>query len=203
MLTTLWFPQIETAAVKIGESDILEVTGYGGYLLNGVESGTLPGDLAGFAVTHTFTSSKKLHQFKIDLGDEKYIEVRAHKDLVSVKLENAIYKDFGDSKGLMGDYNTGEWLSRNGSVLSDENAFGFEWQVQDIDPKLFANDRHPQYPAQCIMPKETSSEARRLGTSIALEAAEEACEHWGDQKDQCVFDVMATGDLEIADAGAF
>lgn len=53
-------------------------------------------------------------------------------------------------------------------------------------------------------PKDISS--RRLGESIAESAAEKACAHWGDQKDQCVFDVLAMNDIEVAShpmAGAF
>jgi hypothetical protein len=35
-------------------------------------------------------------------------------------------------------------------------------------------------------------------------AAEKACEHWGEQgKEDCVFDVLATGDLEMATVGAY
>jgi hypothetical protein len=29
------------------------------------------------------------------------------------------------------------------------------------------------------------------------------CEHWGEGKDDCVFDVLATGDLEMAVAGSY
>jgi hypothetical protein len=33
--------------------------------------------------------------------------------------------------------------------------------------------------------------------------AERACEHWGEGKDDCVFDVLATGDLDMAVAGSY
>ena len=49
----------------------------------------------------------------------------------------------------------------------------------------------------------TTVTRRRLGSTIAAKAAEEACAHWGDNKDTCVYDVMATGDLEIAQASVF
>jgi hypothetical protein len=42
---------------------------------------------------------------------------------------------------------------------------------------------------------------RLLETSSVDEvAAEKVCEHWGEQqgKDDCVFDVLTTGDLEMA-----
>ena len=41
---------------------------------------------------------------------------------------------------------------------------------------------------------------RRLGETVAKEAAENACAHWGNAKNVCVADVMKTGDLEIADS---
>ena len=99
-------------------------------------------------------------------------------------------------------YGTGAMHGRNGTVISDPNEFGNEWQVLDTEPMLFQTVRAPQYPAKCIMPSATKT-SRRLGESIAEKVAMKACEHWGDQKDQCVYDVMALGDLEIAEAGAF
>ena len=33
-------------------------------------------------------------------------------------------------------------------------------------------------------------------------AAEEACAHWTNYREDCIFDVMATGDLEIAKGGS-
>jgi hypothetical protein len=45
---------------------------------------------------------------------------------------------------------------------------------------------------------------RRLEeSSITQLAAEKACAHWGQGKDDCVFDVLATGDLEMAEAGEY
>jgi hypothetical protein len=46
---------------------------------------------------------------------------------------------------------------------------------------------------------------RRLSESSGelLAAAEKACAHWVDGKDDCVFDVLTTGDLEMAVVGAY
>ena len=64
-------------------------------------------------------------------------------------------------------------------------------------------DREPQFPTKCTMPGPTK-ESRRLGESIAEEAAAEACGHYdGAEMDMCIYDVMASGDLELAQAGAF
>jgi hypothetical protein len=54
-------------------------------------------------------------------------------------------------------------------------------------------------------PKATSMLRRRLLESSPVDelAAEQACEHWEDGKDDCVFDVLTTGDLEMAMVGAY
>jgi hypothetical protein len=45
---------------------------------------------------------------------------------------------------------------------------------------------------------------RRLSESSVDELdAEKACEHWGEGMDDCVFDVLTTGDLEMAMVGAY
>lgn len=49
-----------------------------------------------------------------------------------------------------------------------------------------------------------AKESRRLGEALAEEAAATACDHYdGNEKDMCIYDVMASGDLELAQAGVF
>ena len=73
----------------------------------------------------------------------------------------------------------------------------------ESEPSLFqVADRFPQHPAGCEMP-DTTTVTRRLGSTIAEKAAEEACAHWGDAKETCVYDVMATGDIDLASAVVF
>ena len=74
-------------------------------------------------------------------------------------------------------------------------------------------DRSPQGPDQkCVMPKISSMEEterrRRLGgETISRDEAETVCaaNKWNeDEIEHCIFDVMATGDLELAGtAGVF
>jgi hypothetical protein len=109
----------------------------------------------------------------------------------------------------MGDFGEGRRLGRDGqTVLEDVIAFGQEWQVLDTEPTLFQTVRFPQYPQKCTMPtpKTTKMLRRRLleMSSVDELAAEKACAHWGEQgKDDCVFDVLTTGDLEMAVVGAY
>jgi hypothetical protein len=45
---------------------------------------------------------------------------------------------------------------------------------------------------------------RRLSdSSVSHLTAEKACEHWGAGKDDCVFDVLSTGDLDMALEGEY
>jgi hypothetical protein len=93
-------------------------------------------------------------------------------------------------------------VARDGkTIMNDANAFGQEWQVLDSEPKLFQLARFPQHPTGCTMPPpmQTSQLRRRLSESSVDElAAEKDGEHWGEGKDDFVFDVLTTGDLEMA-----
>jgi hypothetical protein len=197
---------ISGAALRIG-SDVLEVESKGVYYLNGVANAELPSKFAGFAFFHT-QPTDKMHVFEIYLGGRERIKVKTYKDFVSVLIEQGQRKHFANSVGLMGDFQYGVQLSRDGKrVINDANEFGQEWQVLDTDPTLFQTARFPQHPQKCTMPtsKATKMLRRRLSSESAADqlAAEEACAHWGEYKDDCVFDVLATGDVGMAQAGAY
>jgi hypothetical protein len=196
---------ISSAVLRIG-SDVLEVESQGVYYLNGVTGAELPSEFSGFEFSHTQPTDKQ-HVFEIHLGGRERIKVKTYKDFVSVVVEQGQQAHFADSVGLMGDFEYGLKVARDGkTVLEDANAFGQEWQVLHTDPKLFQTLRFPQYPQKCTMPtpKATSMLRRRLSESSIDElAAEKACAHWGQGKDDCVFDVLATGDLEMAVIGAY
>jgi hypothetical protein len=196
---------ISSAALRIG-SDVLEVESQGVYYLNGVANAELPSEFSGFEFLHTQPTDKQ-HVFEVHLGGRERIKVKTYKDFVSVLIEQGQSKHFGQSVGLMGDFGKGHMISRDGkSVIEDANAFGQEWQVLDTEPTLFQAVRFPQHPKKCTMPtpKATSMLRRRLlDSSVDELAAEKACAHRGEGKDDCVFDVLATGDLEMAVAGAY
>jgi hypothetical protein len=197
---------ISSAALRIG-SDILEVESQGIYYLNGVAGAALPAEFSGFAFLHTQPTDTQ-HVFEVHLGGSEKIYVKTYKDFVSVLIEQGEHKHFGDSAGLMGDFRMGFMIARDGkTVIDDANAFGQEWQVLDTEPSLFQRDRLPQYPLECTLPTpvQASQLRRRLAETSSVDeaAAEKACEHWGEGKDDCVFDVLATGDLEMAMVGAY
>jgi hypothetical protein len=197
---------ISSASLRIG-TDVLEVASKGVYNLNGVLGAAMPNEISGFPIAHS-QPNKSQHLFEVNLGDGEFIKIKTYKDFVSVMVDGAQSKDFGDSVGLMGALEKGVMLARDGNtVLADHNAFGLEWQVLDTEPKIFEKVRFPQHPQACTMPPpaQTSSlRRRRLSESKGAEfAAEKACAHWGEGKDDCVFDVLTTGDLEMAVVGAY
>lgn len=193
---------VETAAIRIGE-DILEVSSWGDWSLNGVSFSnalSAPLSIAGYPVYHRQLNKKKnVFDIVVDSGN---ITVDNFKDFVNIKIRTPL----PGSKGLLGDFYTGDSLARDGeTVIEDPNAFGQEWQVLDSEPNLFQTNRAPQFPNKCILPSESKKEARRLGDhGVSEEAAKLACAKFqGSTFESCVHDVMATGDLEVADAGAY
>jgi len=107
---------------------------------------------------------------------------------------------FEGSFGLLGDFENGLMLARDGHTINeDPTAHALEWQVRDTDPQLFSELRAPIYPAQCLPPQKILG--KRLGDSHMLRAAERVCSS-GNNGDfnNCVFDVMATRKLETAEA---
>jgi hypothetical protein len=208
---------ISSAALRIG-SDVLEVESQGVYYLNGVLSAALPAEFSGFAFSHTQPTTDNQHVFEVCLGGRERIKLKPCKDFVSVLIEKGHIKHFADSVGLlMGDFRTGHMVARDGTskaVIDDANAFGQEWQVLDTEPSLFQTVHLPQHPQQvCTLPTpmQASSQLRRrlpLGNvgmqSMSLLSKRPAsCEHWGEGKAECVFDVLTTGDLEMAVVGAY
>jgi hypothetical protein len=197
---------ISGAVLRIG-TDVLEVESQGVYYFNGVAGADLPALFSGFAFSHTHPTNKQ-HVFEVHVGGRERIKVKTYKDFVSVLIEQGKSEHFHDSIGLMGDFTMGHMIARDGkTVIDDANVFGQEWQVLDTEPTLFQTVRFPQHPNICTMPTpvQASELRRRLSESSSVDqlAAEKACAHWGGGKDDCVFDVLATGDLEMAMVGAY
>jgi hypothetical protein len=200
------FSYISSAVLRIG-ADVLEVESQGVYYFNGAANAELPSEFSGFEFLHTKPTDKQ-HVFEVHLGGRERVKLKTYKDFVSVVIEQGKAEHFLDSVGLMGDFTMGRMVARDkDTVLNDAIAFGQEWQVLDTEPTLFQTARFPQHPAKCTMPtqKVANSLRRRLLETSSLDelAAEKACEHWGEGKDDCVFDVLATGDIDMAVVGAY
>ena len=200
------YSYIEAAAVRIGD-DILEVGSFGDFALNGVDGAKrtdhkIP-KVGGYQVHYTQVNKKK-HTFDIVIAENENVTFITLKDWVSVKIFDGDEERFGSVSGLMGTYD-GKMLARNGTNLHDDiNALGQDWQVLPKEGNFFRNVRAPQYPDKCSLPAPKKEIGRRLGESLAKEAAEKACAHLtGAAHSFCVHDVMVSGDLDMADSGAF
>lgn len=194
------YSYIASAVLKIG-NDVLQVDGYGVYYFNGKQSAELPDNIAGFPLTYTQTE-KKRHIFDLNLHDHHHhhIVLREFKGFISVNVDE-VGEYFQDCTGLLGSFETGDMLARDSqTIMADPVTYGQEWQVLDTEPMLFQTARFPQYPARCLMADPAQVARRRLAeTSISDAEAEEACAHLAkEDRADCVFDVMETGDLEMA-----
>jgi hypothetical protein len=202
------YSYIESAAISI-DGEVLEVSSYGEHALNGVD-GVLAASsdeqqtIGGYPIYYTQVN-KKRHHYDLVLSPKENITFVSFKDLVAVHMNSGQSHVFfnEDVRGIMGSID-GALVGRDGTDMSDDvTAFAEEWQVRDFEPMLFRNARAPQYPSKCNLPSSAKKESRGLGATIARAAAETACSHFaGNQFDNCVYDIMAVGDLEMAEAGA-
>ena len=205
-----WWSYVESAAIQIG-NETLEVRGGLGssdYWINGkkgpknIESRVLHESIAGHKIRFRVLSDITF-QYKVFLNGEsggraEAIVLRSVKDWMKIDLQHHSKKNFGTSMGLLGTYETGKKMGRNGiTEIGSTDAFGLEWQVRKEEPMLFHDIQGPQYPEQCTMPAVSQ---RRLGEqTVGKEVALKACSHVeaNDLKD-CIFDVMASGDPDMA-----
>jgi hypothetical protein len=208
-----YWSYIRSVVILIGD-DILEIEGSADFVTDGElfywynleEKGEMK-TVGGFPVS-THRRSKIKQRFVIDLSSKypgESIEVHTFKEFVKVEYVNGSEESVGNTVGMMGDYKTGKTLGRDGSVFNDFIEFGIEWQVRPEDQMLFHDVSHPQFPKTCVLPEDPQGQRRRrLDESSIKEAeAEKACASLKDPLDRkdCVYDVLATQDLEMV--GAF
>jgi hypothetical protein len=208
------YSYISSAAVKIGEH-ILEISDDGELLVNGDKASDEPSSFAGYSLARNIKGSKgRILAYSLYLGASKIITIRANTKTGMVYVDIDGY--FGDSEGLLGAPAGAEsesmgLLARDGELdlTGHWNTFGEEWQVRDTDPMLFKERRAPQYPAGCVYeaPKadlKAKYVRRRLmedATGVSRDVATAACANLaaGQKQEFCIADVMATGDLELAE----
>lgn len=194
---------IDTAVIRIGD-ETLEVGGGGDknrYWINKVANGDLSKGISGFPISFEQVNSKQ-REFTVDLGGGEAISFKTWKDFVRVDTHNASPTNFGSSLGLMGTYSKGQKLARdNSTIIEDANEFGQEWQVLITELRLFHNLEGAQPPQKCAMPDAAKARRRLRESTISKEDAEIACARVSEQdRDACVFDVLATNDKDVAGA---
>lgn len=201
-----WWSSIDTAVVRVGEYT-LEVTGGDKdkvqYWLNGVhveEMETGDASLGDFAVRfHRINGHQS--QTRLDLGNGNALSIETFKKFVRVNIKHGKGDEFKGSVGLLGAYPSGKMLGRdNLTVFEDTDAFGQEWQVLPSEPSLFHTmEGSVQPPMKCQMPNRSQAR-RRLGESlITQEEAVLACARVEEEnRNACIFDVLATNDKEMA-----
>lgn len=205
-----YFSYIETAALRVGEHVLNFHKNH--FYLNGVQ--LTPSDLPmtfGGDFKYTITSpaveadkNGRFYQYyMVDLHDKSTILFRFYKQYLTINMSGN-RADFGDSVGLLGQFETGAMLDRDGNEVDSFDHLGFEWQVNPTDPKLFVEDRDraPQLPFEmCRLPTAARTERRALrGDKKLVELAEKACAHVrGNDFQLCVDDVVMTRDVGLAD----
>merc|ERR1711862_478410 len=127
------------------------------------------------------------------------IIMKTYKEMVGVEIVGATENEFGSSLGLMGTFKEGLKLGRDRVLIEDNMQFGQEWQVQASEPMLFHDVEGPQAPVRCEIPQATTLRRRLEESKISFKEAELACSRVGsDDFDSCVFDIIATSDIEAA-----
>lgn len=205
---------IQSAAIRIG-NDILELQGSADpedYKLHYWINYEFQGDvntIGGFPLKkHSKKTRSHKNKFEIDLnlvyGNAPKIVISTFKEFLKVEFEKPSGQVFGNSVGMLGHFYSGKTLGRDGyTVIDDFAEFGQEWQVLPSDGRLFHESSPPQFPELCIKPEDPRGERRRrLAEGISVEEAEAACASLKDPSDRkdCVYDIVATQDVEMAGA---
>lgn len=186
-----YYSYIERIAVSIG-SEVLEfANSVDTWLLNGKQRPDKHSKFAGYQVKRL----KKHISIRFGGEGNPRIELWTRKNgMPYVVVDGGKTELFKGSHGLLGDWSTGTKVARDGeTILDDAETYALEWQVRDTEPMLFDNARYPQFPTVCVPPKKRLG--NRLGDSHMRKAAEKVCAAWEEDKDECIFDAMATRDL--------
>jgi len=205
---------IQSAAIRIG-NDILEVQGSadpedrGTRFWINFQSNAEVTTIGGFPLSVHNTNSLHKRTFEIDLNSKfpgQKIVISTFREFVKVDFVNGSTESFGKAVGVLGDFDTGRTLARDGvTELHDYSELGNEWQVQPSEGMLFVDVQQPQFPRKCLLPEDPQGQRRRRldESSVSVEQAEAACASLPtmlDRKD-CVYDILATQDLDMV--GAF
>ena len=225
---------IESAVIKIGE-DMLEVRAdtkqrTRSDWLNGnqnvdLEHGT--STLAGFPILYKRESHIKMghkrHAYTVKISEEDHVTIKTFKHLINIHFSNPTHQDFQGSLGLLGSFDSGLRLGRDGlTEFKDDIKFGEEWQVLNSEPMLFHEVDGPQHPDRCQYVgskeraiknrltfqrlrrqrenKENSTRRRRLSQTVTDLDAKKVCGVVKEEdRSDCEFDVVAMNDLDMVE----
>jgi hypothetical protein len=192
---------VDSAAARIGD-DILEVRGGMSSMFwkNGIQGNVNTDEMviANYQIKYQ-NISEKSKKFVVDLRDGEGIIFKTWNSFVSVQIENPKHKNFVGSVGLMGSFPKGLRIGRTNSIIEDFNVFGQEWQVLSTEQKLFHNIEDPQHPQKCEIPSSVEMRRRLAASLVTFDEAEKACVGAdSENKELCIFDIMATNDLSSA-----
>ena len=191
---------VHSAVMKLGVDTVqidMQETGAPIWYLNGSPA-TLP------IVTDEFTVPEPeivldVTRYKVDIANS---ESSVHFETVANSFMNVLIQgtqfDFGDSVGLVGSFNMGKSIDRNGARIANPNDFATTWQVNPaVDGTLFRTTANTvQYPTPCTI--KPAQPTRRLGENKELaKQAYTACAS-KENVEACMSDVMATGLLAAA-----
>jgi len=197
-----WYSFIQQAAIQI-DTDVLEVQVKNKFYLNGKALERPPPVFAGYLiemVNSTKWCRKKVCEgaatMRLDLGHDGSITVTVWNGFMYVNVD-ATGEGFKGSVGLFGKRGIPGKFARNGTILHDDRTYAEEWQVLDTEPALFVKERYPQYPNSCILPPK--DQVFRRAMNINQQMAKKACSQVvAGAKGPCMYDVMATGDVDMA-----
>jgi hypothetical protein len=197
-----YYSFIESAAFRI-DDNVLEFHAPNKLYMNGVEVQEAPALLGKYLIESVNSSVMCQNQNctgavinKINFGKDGFAIVKRYKGFVYVSI-NPFTDGFLDGVGILGMRNKPGKFGRDGTLLAnDYNSYAEDWQVRDWEPQLFKETRYPKYPNACTRPPAMPARRNEDGSS---RLAEEACATViNAAKDNCIFDVLATGDIEMA-----
>jgi hypothetical protein len=158
--------------------------------------------MAGFSLTVQLTGPNSRRHI-IHFGNGERIFINNFKEFIDIEVESPRSNEFAGAVGLLGSYNTGKKMARDGmTIIEDPDMFGQEWQVRPDDAQLFSIVEGPQYPTKCNMPKKLTGAERHLralSKQISEEDAKKACANAKPSRMlNCIADVFGADDVDMA-----
>ena len=210
-----WWSKVEAAVVQIGDETVeiqIDQFHHNGKAIDMTqleEHKPVVTTLAGLTFRYMRVGENLEAHIYLGHGHEKIL-LKTFKGFVKVVFDVEGSDYYHGSRGMLGRVPDGKRVGRDGETFIEEvNAFGQEWQVLPSEPKLFHtyDDAWVVSAGQkCAMPDQSEATVmlrkRRLANGLASEAAEAACSHLEsvDDRAACVYDVVATQDMDMAGA---